>query len=257
MNENLRVKDPIFLSRYVAALAALATLLFAATPQVSANSLTLVSNGSVTFLSSGSTTTDFSSALTPSQFASAQSGTSAFVLASTPFYATPITGTSWIGTNSVAGQVGASGDTALYAVSFVLPSAVSAASISLSYYVDNDLGGATNDGVFINGIGLPGSNGIPCGPGVVCGNAFNPSPTTPNVFADGSIGSLLTAGTNYLYIDAVNLGAQAGLDFSATVTYTPAGTVPPTTTPEPSGLITLATGLVGLIGIAGKKLQRA
>jgi hypothetical protein len=255
MHENLGMKYILF--RFLPVLAILATLLVAATPQASANSVTVVSNGSATFLDSGSSTTDFSSALTSAQFAAAQTGTSAFVLSSTPFYATAITGTSWIGTNSVAGQGGASGDTALYAVSFVLPSAVSSASLSLSYYVDNDLGSNTNDGVFINGIGLPGSNGIPCGPGAACGNAFNPSPATPNTFTDASIASLLMPGTNYLYIDAVNLGAEAGLDFSATITYTPAGTVGPTTTPEPSSLITLATGLVGLIGIAGRKLRRA
>jgi hypothetical protein len=242
--ENL---SKLYSSRWLTMLGVLATLLFAATSQANANSVTIVSNGSVTFLDSGNCCTDFSSAFTTANFSAAQTGTAAFLI-SAPLYSPAIAGTSWIGTNASAG-VG-SGDTALYAISFTLPSAVSSASFNLSYYVDNALGD-TNAGVYINGTALPGSTGIPCGPGAACGMAFvNP---TPNSFTDGSIGSLLHSGTNWLYVDGVNLGAEAGLDFSAIITYTPVGI---STTPEPSSVLLLATGLLAC-GLLTRRFTQA
>jgi hypothetical protein len=118
----------------------LAVVLFAAPSTASADMITVESSSAVTFLDSGSTTTDFPAPFTPAQFAAAQTGPAAFVLASTPLYipASDISGALWIGTNANAG-VG-TGDTALYAISFGLPSAVSAASLTLTYAVDNDLG---------------------------------------------------------------------------------------------------------------------
>ena len=234
--------------RLVAApVAALVVVLFAAPSKASADLLTLESSSAVTFLNSGSTSTDFPAPFTPTQFAAAQTGPAAFVLTSTPFYipASDIPGALWIGTSANAGA--STGNTALYALSFVLPS-VSSASLTLTYAVDNDLGD-TNAGIYINGVALPGSTGIPCGSGVACGGAFD----SVNTYTDSSIGSLLVSGSNTIYFDAVNLGLEAGLLFSADITYTPSG---PTPVPEPSSLLLLGASLA-LIGIALRKRMLA
>ena len=210
--------------------------LFAVLPALSAASITIDSSSAVRFLDSGSTNTDFPSAFTATDFTSAQVGLTAFVLSSSPFYfpASDIPGAQWIGTNATAGTN--AGDTALYAVGFVLPRGVPSASLSLTYGVDNDLGD-TNAGIYINGTALPNSTGIPCGVGVACAGAF----TSPNTYNDANIASALKSGTNWLYLDAVNLGAQGGLIFSADITYGPA-----TVTPEPSTLLFLTLGMLGI-----------
>ena len=250
MDKNWGLKYESPLSRSLAMLGVLAALLFAAMPQANASTITLVSGSSVTLLNSGINDGDFAS-IGATQFTDAQTGSAAFIETPTACYAPAIAGTAWIGTSvTAAGCPEATGNTALFAISFTLPSGVSPASISLSYYVDNELGDV-NAGVYINGTALPDSTGIPCGVGVACGNAFDPdgASSVPNVFTDGNIGSLLATGINWLYIDAVNLGAQEGLDFSATITYsTTASGVP-----EPSNFLTLAAGLIGLIGIARRK----
>jgi hypothetical protein len=197
--------------------AVLAVVLVAAPSTASADMITVESSGTVRFLDSGSSNTDFPAPFTPAQFAAAQTGPAASVLTSTPFYipASDIPGALWIGTNANAGA--SMGNTALYAISFNLPSAVSAASLTLTYAVDNDLGD-TNAGIYINEVALPNSTGIPCGPGVACNGAFD----SVNTYTDPSIGSLLVSGTNTIYFDAVNLGGPAGLLFSANITFTPA-----------------------------------
>ena len=221
----------------------LGTLLFATLPRASADTVTVNSSSAVTYLDSGLTSTDFPSAFTGANFTSAKTGTAASVLTSTPYYIGSLVdgpGAVWIGTNSNAGT--GSGDTALYAVSFNLPSAVSSASLNLYYAVDNILG-QSNPGIYINGTALPSSTGLLCS---LCTTSF----TQENNYTDASIASLLVTGTNWLYFDAVNQGAPAGLIFSADIT-----TVPSTATPEPSSMLMLGLGLLGIGIMAFRRKQ--
>ena len=215
-----------------------AILLFAGMAESQAASLTINSNSSVTFLDSGKANGDFAAPFTTADFTSAQTGTPAFVQNSTPFWfpASDVPGAVWLGTSASA-SVG-SGNTALYAASFVLPSTVSSASISIQYGVDNALG-ETNAGIYINGNALPGSTGIPCGAGAACTEAF----TAVQTYSDATISSLLTSGTNWIYFDAVNLTAPSGLIFSADLTYTPSVIA----TPEPSALLLISLGIVVVV----------
>jgi len=234
------------LKRRISGLAVLFAAFFAMLP-LHAASITLESSAAVTYLSNGSSSTDFSAPFTAANFAAAMTGTAASVLTSTPFWfpASDIPGAVWIGTNTSAGT--GTGNTALYAISFTLP-AVSAASLTLDYGVDNDLGDL-NAGLYLNGSALPGSTGIPCGVGVACSGAF----TSVQTYSDSSIAPLLTTGTNTLFFDAVNLGAPGGLIFSATITYTPAGAA----MPEPSNLILPAAALLMLFGLAMRRRSAA
>jgi hypothetical protein len=212
----------------------LVTLLFATLPQAKAATITINSSSAVTFLDSGSSTADFSAPFTTANFTSAQTGTAASVLASTPFYVSSLVdgpGAVWIGTNSTAGT--GTGDTALYAVSFNLASAPSTASFNLYYAIDNLLG-ESNAGIYINGTALPSSTGLVCS---FCLTSFDQE----NQYTDANIASLLVSGTNWLYFDAVNQGAEAGLIFSANITTGTAGAIP-----EPSSLLLLGTGLLGV-----------
>ncbi len=222
-----------FFRKVLIALTILIAFLFTL-PRASANAVTANSGSSVTFLDSGLCCTDFSSAFTAANFTSAQTGTAASVLSSTPFYIASLVdgpGAEWIGTNSSAGA--SSGDTALYAISFNVPSAVSSASFNLYYAVDNILGDS-NPGIYINGTALPNSTALLCSE---CVSSF----TQENNYTDANIGSLLVSGTNWLYFDGVNQGGPAGLIFSATITYTPTSSVP-----DPSSLALLVTGLLGV-----------
>jgi hypothetical protein len=200
---------------------------------VCAGNVTVNSSAAVTFLANGTSTgTDFPSAFTAANFSAAQTGSNAAVLSTTPFYTTSAVltaaGAQWIGTSAGGGN-GASPDyTALYAISFTIPAAFTSASLTLNYEVDNQLGG-TNPGLYLNGIALPSSTGIPG----FSTNSFNALHT----YTDVSVGADLVQGTNWLYIDGVNLGAEGGLIFSANVSTT-------TTSPEPSAFWLLGTGLV-------------
>ena len=244
----------------------LATIVGPGTSTISASfggvtSVTLNSGSAVTYLDSGFSTSDFSSAFTAANFTSAQLGPAASVLISTPVYISSLidgSGAVWIGTNSNAGT--GVGDTALYAISFNVPSAVSTASLNLYYAVDNVLG-LSNPGIYINGAALPNSTALLCS---LCATSFNQE----NLYTDANIAPLLVAGTNWLYFDAVNQGGPGGLIFSAKLTLssggasvagstlltaTPATTFPLTVTDigTGNGAVTDNLGLINCVTTAG------
>ena len=221
-------------------------------PAAYADSVTVNSSSAVTFLPNGtSTTTDFPSAFTAANFDSAQTGANAAVLTSTPFYTTAASlttaGAQWIGTSAGGGNGSSPDYTALYAISFTIPNTFVSGSLTFNYEVDNALGD-TNAGIYLNGIALPGSTGIPCGAGVACSGAFSAlqTYTNSNVTAD------LVQGTNWLYIDGVNLGAEGGLIFSADISTTNA-TVPESSTLR---LMLIGIGVIGLLLVMRKRIAR-
>jgi len=233
----------------------LATLLVSILPTASANTIVLNSGTSVTLLNSGISNGDFTSAFSSTNFTAAQTGPDASVLTVTSgdsplpgYYVAPDTTTNlqsavWIGTNSNAASPSGLGDTALYAISFTLPSAVTSASLNLYYAVDNELGDK-NAGIYINGTALPNSTAIatPCTTPPTCpaGN-FNQQ----NSYTDASVASLLHPGTNWLYVDDVNLGLQGGVIFSADIAYTAA--------PEPHSGLLIGLAVLGLAFVARRK----
>jgi hypothetical protein len=203
-------------------------------PIARADSITVNSGAGVTFLNSGSTTTDFSSPFSAANFSSAQTGTAAFVLTSTPFYIPSLPAApaaKWIGTNATAGT--GAGDTALYAISFDVPDAFTTASLTLDYAVDNELG-RSNAGIYLNGIALTGSTGI---------GGF----TSQNVYTNSNIGADLVQGTNWLYFDAVNVGGPAGLIFSANIATSTAAT------PEPASVLLIGAGLMAVAALTKRR----
>jgi hypothetical protein len=258
----VKMNFPVIQSRFAATLCGLAALFVSILPTASANTIVLNSGNTVTLLNSGISNGDFTSAFTSSNFTSAQTGPDASILTVTSgdsplpgYYVAPDTTTNlqsavWIGTNSNAAASNGLGDTALYAISFTLPSSFTAASLNLYYAVDNQIGDK-NAGLYINGTALPNSTAIAA--------ACTTPPTCPvgnynkqNTYTDANITSLLQPGTNWLYIDDVNLGLQGGVIFSADIAYTvPA--VANTVTPEPRSGLLIGLGVLGLAFVARRK----
>jgi hypothetical protein len=222
----------------------LAISVVATLPTASANTIVINSGSSVTFLNSGIVDGDFPAPITAAEFSAAQTGPHAAVVSSIPtgYWVPSLTngpGAVWIGTNSNAGNAsGGTGDTALYAASFTLPTNVTSASLTLYYAIDNELG-YTNPGLYINGTALPNSTAIACSGN--CAGDYDQQ----NTYTDASITALLTPGTNWIYFDAVNLGLQGGILFSADITYTP--------TPEPSSALLMGIGVLALAFVARRK----
>ena len=221
-------------------------------PAAYADNIAVNSSGTVTFLPNGtSTTTDFPYAFTAADFASAQTGANASILTTTPFYITAASlttaGAQWIGTSAGAGSGSTRDYTALYAIDFTIPDTFVSGSLTLNYEVDNALGD-TNPGIYINGTALPSSTGIPCGAGAACRTNYKALQT----YADTNVTADLLQGKNWLYIDAVNLGGEGGLIFSANIS-----TVNSTATPEPSTLWMLGTGLLVLGAASRRKWQHS
>jgi hypothetical protein len=117
---------------------------------------------------------------------------------------------------------------ALYAYPFNVPSQVTAASMTLNFAVDNNLGesagitgqgalGSSNNvpGLYLNGTALPNTSGLPP---TNDGSAF----TSQWTYASGDISALLKTGTNTLYLYQYDWGGIAGTIFSATINLTQA-----------------------------------
>jgi hypothetical protein len=202
----------------------------------SAGNITLISgNGivggtdSLVHMLIGPSTGDFA-AFSAADFAAAQTGPSAFIINPNTAWITSLPANpsaQWIGTNANANATPPGGNTALYAISFNLVGPVSPAFLTLNFAVDDRLGGANNRGVFVNGTAPDNFRLNPPG----FGSQFT--------YNSSDIGALLTPGTNWLYIDAVNNLNSAGLMFSSTIT---------TGVPEPEtfGLIVVALGTIGV-----------
>jgi hypothetical protein len=221
----------------------------AALPAAYADNVIVNSSSAVTFVSNGtSTTTDFPSAFTAGNFDSAQTGAAAAVLTTTPFYTTAsvltTAGAEWIGTSPGAGNGSTPGYTALYAISFTIPDAFVSGTLSLNYEVDNALGD-TNAGVYLNGTALPSSTGIPCGVNVACAASFDGLQT----YTDNNVTADLVQGTNWLYLDGVNLGAEDGVIFSATISTVNSVSA----VPESSSVVLLSILMLMVVVIARKR----
>lgn len=221
-----------------------------AIPMIYADNIPVVSSTAVTFLSDGtSTTTDFPSAFTTANFMAAQTGANAAVLSSTPFYTTDpsliTAGAKWIGTSAGAGNGSTPGYTALFAISFDITDPFVSGSLTLNYEVDNDLGGA-NPGIYLNGQALPNSTSA-C---VDCFNSFDGLQS----YSDANVTADLVQGTNWLYIDAVNLGGEEGLIFSADISTVNSRSAAPV--PEPASVILLSTVLLVSAYVARKRFAK-
>jgi hypothetical protein len=203
-------------------------------PAVYGDNVTVISGGSVTLLDSGFTSTDFTSPFSNANFLAEETGTVASIESSDPHYIASLPSAPaavWIGTNTTAGVN--VGDTALYAISFNIPDPFSSASLNMFYAIDNELGGS-NPGIYLNGIALPTSTGI---------GGFSSQFT----YTDASVGGDLVQGTNWLFIDGVNLGGPAGLIFSADISTA-------NSVPEPSSAW-LLTGLL-IAGAVSWRLRK-
>jgi uncharacterized protein (TIGR03437 family) len=185
-------------------------------------------DSAVTFLQ-GPANTDFSNSFTQSDFSNAQQGPAAFIITPNPEWLPSLTAdpsAQWIGTGSFSSS--AQGNTALYAVTFTIPSAFSSATLALSYAADDRLG-TIQQGLYLNGQ-------------AVCGNLIstsNVSDLEHSVICTG-INSVLQVGTNWLYLDNVNATGPAGLIFSATITTTP--------TPSPQSIVATVRSGNGSVG---------
>lgn len=184
----------------------------------------------------------FPIAFAPADFSAARSGPSAQIITRHGAWIDTTTfsaggghaAAEWI-SNSASGAV--NGNTALYAIDFVIPfAAIDSAELDFHWSVDNTLGDGTNAGVFLNG------NAV-AGPG---GGGFN------NVHSslDLDVAALLVSGLNTLYVNSIDAGGPGGIIFSARFEITEN-----TLVPIPAALWLLGSAL-GLMGWKGRRIGR-
>lgn len=158
----------------------------------------------------GPSTGNFGHAFTANDFSAAQNAPAAFIVNPNPLWI------SGLGADPSAKWISAKadprvGNTALYAVSFSVLNAFSAANMVLNYAVDDAIGDTVinngpNTGIYINGL-------------AACGSAFGIGFSQQHS-ASCDVSSLVHVGTNWLYIEGGNVAGISGLLFSATVTTT-------------------------------------
>jgi hypothetical protein len=167
----------------------------------------------------------FTSLFVPADFAAAQTGPAASIIANNGAWIATLPSNAnarWISTGpGGAGE----GGTALYAIDFTLAQPAASATLDLRFSVDNALGGGPNQGVYINGT-------------AVSGNSTNAGFSSELSLTRNDIAPLLVPGTNTLYINSTDQGGPGGLIFSATIETVPI--------PEP-GTLVLGFSCLGLL----------
>jgi hypothetical protein len=189
---------------------------------------------------------NFDHSFNAGDFAAAKGGPGAFII-SPDFHWIPslpsVPSARWITTDVVNGPN--YGATALFAVSFNVPDVTLLdATLDVWFSVDNWLGGVGNNGLFLNGVSIPGTIYSVVG-----------AEKSEHAFLGIDITALVHPGTNTLYLYDYDAGFVAGLIFGARVTL------------NPEQWVDLGAGLAGQSGIpaltgigslsAGSSLQLA
>lgn len=174
-------------------------------------------------------------AFTATDFTDAQSGANAFIIAKHPAWKAHLgsdPAAEWISSHATGVS---EGYTALYAIDFTISSAaIASAILDFNFLIDNALGDAINEGLFVNGTAVAGTKRL---------GAVTSYFTADQAFTGLDITALVNPGLNTLYINAVDLGGPGALQFSANIDVT-AGELA-AEIPEPAALALLAAGLLG------------
>jgi len=144
---------------------------------------------------------------TLNDFVTAQTGPPAVIPTPAGDWGASLSGGStaqWITTGATIGTMGS----ALYAINFnVTTSSIVAATISVSFLVDDFFGGPQNEGLFVNTFPVPGSSPPLVSPWAIV-----------NQMTGLDVSTLIVPGQNTLYLYARDTAGAGGLCFDATIT---------------------------------------